>query len=190
MTIKNVKLEVQRTRDSKIGKTEKSDSNREDKNIKILVKNVKMPSSEVQTNRSRAEALSFGGTSRNKKGDGTQQILNLSTIDKPINEKSADGETKNLNDSKKKGLALIDGYMMEGDMPLFKNQYIRRNVITKYAFATRVGFIPNSSSKVNQDNYILSPCIQGSTVNNFRHFFGVCDGHGQNGHKVSQFIKE
>ena len=30
-----------------------------------------------------------------------------------------------------------------------KLQLIERNVITKYAFATRVGFIPNNPNKVN-----------------------------------------
>ena len=27
--------------------------------------------------------------------------------------------------------------------------YIKRNVVTKYAFATRVGFVPNNPYKVN-----------------------------------------
>ncbi len=56
-----------------------------------------------------------------------------------------------------------------------KPQLIERNVITKYAFATRVGFIPNNPNKVNQDAFILSPNLNGC---NFRHYFGVCDGHG------------
>lgn len=63
---------------------------------------------------------------------------------------------------------------------------IERNVITKYAFATRVGFIPNNPNKVNQDSFILSPNLNGC---NFRHYFGVCDGHGQNGKDASHFIK-
>jgi hypothetical protein len=32
---------------------------------------------------------------------------------------------------------------------LIKPQLVERNVITKYAFATRVGFIPNNPNKVN-----------------------------------------
>jgi hypothetical protein len=67
-----------------------------------------------------------------------------------------------------------------------KPQLIERNVITKYAFATRVGFIPNNPNKVNQDSFILSPNLNGC---NFRHYFGVCDGHGQNGKEASHFIK-
>ena len=34
-----------------------------------------------------------------------------------------------------------------------------KNVVTKFAFATRVGYIPNNPAKVNQDNFILQPNI-------------------------------
>jgi len=54
--------------------------------------------------------------------------------------------------------------------------FIERNVITKYAFATRVGFVPNNPNKVNQDSFILSPNMNSA---NYRHYFGVCDGHGK-----------
>lgn len=67
--------------------------------------------------------------------------------------------------------------------------YIPKNVVTKYAFATRVGYIPMNPNKVNQDTYILGPCIEGPE-NNSKHMFGVNDGHGQFGHHVSGFIKE
>ena len=62
-------------------------------------------------------------------------------------------------------------------------------MVTKYAFATRVGYIPMNPNKVNQDTYILGPCIEGPE-NNSKHMFGVNDGHGQFGHHVSGFIKE
>lgn len=62
-------------------------------------------------------------------------------------------------------------------------------MITKYAFATRVGFIPNNPGKVNQDSYILVPSAEGPGCT-FKHFFGVCDGHGQNGHHASKYIKD
>jgi serine/threonine protein phosphatase PrpC len=35
----------------------------------------------------------------------------------------------------------------------------------------------------------LVPGIQGPAVG-YKHFFGVCDGHGQNGHHASGMIKE
>jgi serine/threonine protein phosphatase PrpC len=64
-----------------------------------------------------------------------------------------------------------------------------KNVVTKYAFATRVGFIPQTPGKVNQDAYILAPCLEGEDTIH-KHMFGVCDGHGQLGHEVSRYIKE
>jgi len=35
--------------------------------------------------------------------------------------------------------------------------------------------IPNNPNKVNQDSFILVPNMNNC---NFRHYFGVCDGHG------------
>jgi len=67
-----------------------------------------------------------------------------------------------------------------------KPALIERNVITKYAFATRQGYIPNNAAKQNQDSFILVPNMNSC---NFRHFFGVCDGHGQYGREASSFIK-
>jgi serine/threonine protein phosphatase PrpC len=46
--------------------------------------------------------------------------------------------------------------------------------------------MPNNPNKVNQDSFILCPNF--SNVN-FRHFFGVNDGHGHNGRDASGFIK-
>ena len=65
--------------------------------------------------------------------------------------------------------------------------YIKRNVVTKYAFATRVGFVPNNPHKVNQDSFVLSPNFNKSP---YCHIFGVCDGHGMAGREASDFIKQ
>ena len=59
--------------------------------------------------------------------------------------------------------------------------------MTKYAFATRVGFIPDNTNKVNQDSYLLQPNFNKSP---YCHLFGVCDGHGSNGHTASQFVRD
>ena len=42
--------------------------------------------------------------------------------------------------------------------------FIPKNVVTKYAFATRVGYVPNNPAKVNQDSFILCPNITEMTV--------------------------
>jgi len=62
----------------------------------------------------------------------------------------------------------------------------QQNVVTKFAFATRVGYVPNNPHKVNQDSFILAPnLLQTPSI----HFFGVADGHGQYGREVSSFVK-
>ena len=61
------------------------------------------------------------------------------------------------------------------------------NIVTKFAFATRVGYIPNNPYKVNQDAYVLAPNIMKLPA---FHYFGVCDGHGQNGKEVSGYVKQ
>ena len=63
----------------------------------------------------------------------------------------------------------------------------RFNCITKFAYATSVGHQPGNPNKQNQDSYILVP----NMLNQLGlHFFSVCDGHGANGHHVSQYLKE
>jgi serine/threonine protein phosphatase PrpC len=62
-----------------------------------------------------------------------------------------------------------------------------KNVVTKFAFATRGGFQPQNPRKVNQDAFLLAPNM---LHHNALHLFGICDGHGQYGHLVSAFIKK
>lgn len=61
-----------------------------------------------------------------------------------------------------------------------------RNVVKKFAFATRVGYQPDNPNKVNQDSFILAPNIKEKSA---LHMFGVCDGHGTAGREVSNFVK-
>lgn len=55
----------------------------------------------------------------------------------------------------------------------------------RYSYRSKKGFIPNTQ-KFNQDAYIVSPNI---AKKSWQHFFAICDGHGNNGHQVSGFIK-
>jgi|JI61114C2RNA_FD_contig_31_298453_length_1301_multi_2_in_0_out_0_2 serine/threonine protein phosphatase PrpC len=57
--------------------------------------------------------------------------------------------------------------------------------IMRYSYRSKKGFIPNTQ-KFNQDAYIVAPNIGKKS---WQHFFGICDGHGNNGHHVSSFIK-
>jgi serine/threonine protein phosphatase PrpC len=58
-------------------------------------------------------------------------------------------------------------------------------VVTKFAIINRCGFCPEKADKINQDTYIV---IENFLKNN-RYLFGVFDGHGSNGHYISEFIK-
>ena len=58
--------------------------------------------------------------------------------------------------------------------------------MSKYAVCNRKGFAIDKKDKTNQDTFV--------SIENFmmkdRYLFGVCDGHGVNGHFVSEFVKE
>lgn len=41
--------------------------------------------------------------------------------------------------------------------------------------------------KPNQDSYVTAPNLNNQS---WLHYFGVCDGHGPNGHLVSSYIKK
>ena len=60
------------------------------------------------------------------------------------------------------------------------------NCVTKFSFATKTGFSPKNTNKVNQDQYLVMPHL-----GEYRrtHFFAVCDGHGVFGREVSDFVK-
>ena len=120
-----------------------------------------------------------------------KMYVDLSSIEKPINKNlsqpyrpPSDLEKPN-SEQRKSDLKDYENYLKV----FYRRRYIKKNVITKYAFATRVGYIPSNAGKVNQDSYILVPGIQGPEVG-YKHFFGVCDGHGSNGHHASAQIKE
>lgn len=61
------------------------------------------------------------------------------------------------------------------------------NVVSKCGFKTRTGSIMNQPKKNNQDAYIIAPNLGGVRG---RYIFGVCDGHGVNGHDVSAYVKQ
>lgn len=57
--------------------------------------------------------------------------------------------------------------------------------ILTYAVKTRQGFIPGQQ-KTNQDSFIIHKDFSG--IKNLW-MMGVCDGHGLQGHLVSNFVK-
>ena len=61
-----------------------------------------------------------------------------------------------------------------------------KNVVKKFAFATRVGHDPKQPDRSNEDSFILSPNLQDRQA---LHLFGVCDGHGPHAKDASNFVK-
>ena len=56
-----------------------------------------------------------------------------------------------------------------------------------YGIKTRTGYVPNKPHKVNQDRCFVLRNF-GKVKNIW--YFGVCDGHGINGHKASDHVKK
>ena len=59
------------------------------------------------------------------------------------------------------------------------------NIIINYSLRTKAGKIANTR-KINQDNYIIHKNFLDNPKNCV---LGVFDGHGGDGHKVSQYLK-
>mmetsp|Transcript_19909 Transcript_19909/g.35522 ORF Transcript_19909/g.35522 Transcript_19909/m.35522 type:complete len:367 (+) Transcript_19909:107-1207(+) len=87
----------------------------------------------------------------------------------------------------------IDGFgderksMVDGKKITEKNNIQKTNdgVIERYCSFSRVGYVPFNNSKVNQDRYLEQMKFANEDS---KHLFGVFDGHGVNGHDVSQFL--
>lgn len=63
---------------------------------------------------------------------------------------------------------------------------ISANFINRCMFKSRVGTVYGKNKKENQDSFIIYSNLLGSQSN---YLFSVCDGHGNNGHKVSRYLK-
>ena len=61
------------------------------------------------------------------------------------------------------------------------------NMIKKCAYKSKTGSVKGKNKKNNQDSFIIIPHFNGIKG---QYIFGVNDGHGHNGHHVSNFIAE
>eukprot|EP00357_Protocruzia_adherens_P032191 CAMPEP_0115046528 /NCGR_PEP_ID=MMETSP0216-20121206/48797_1 /TAXON_ID=223996 /ORGANISM="Protocruzia adherens, Strain Boccale" /LENGTH=581 /DNA_ID=CAMNT_0002429615 /DNA_START=83 /DNA_END=1828 /DNA_ORIENTATION=+ len=60
------------------------------------------------------------------------------------------------------------------------------SIVSRFSYSSQTGFIP-LKAKVNQDVYVIVPNFN-NIINQW--FFACCDGHGVNGHFVSDFVKQ
>jgi serine/threonine protein phosphatase PrpC len=58
--------------------------------------------------------------------------------------------------------------------------------VKSVGYVSRTGYNPSKPQKVNQDAFIIIKNFN-NTKGNW--LFGVCDGHGSNGHMASDFVK-
>lgn len=63
----------------------------------------------------------------------------------------------------------------------------KSSIIRSFATKTKAGCQPNKNPKINQDSVIINT-LKTITALGYS-FWGVCDGHGVNGHIVSGMIK-
>ena len=56
-----------------------------------------------------------------------------------------------------------------------------------FGYRSKKGYQTTNPSKVNQDSIVISTKLKEETSS---HYFGVCDGHGSDGHHVSGFLKD
>ncbi|EAS05229.2 protein phosphatase 2c (macronuclear) [Tetrahymena thermophila SB210] len=68
---------------------------------------------------------------------------------------------------------------------VFQNN--QHEIVSNFFVKSKPGSLPNKPIKTNQDSYIVFPLFCNSKQ---KFIFSVCDGHGTNGHLVSQFIKK
>ena len=62
----------------------------------------------------------------------------------------------------------------------------QKNVVINYSFKSKTGSVMGVSKDHNQDCYIIQHDLQSQKG---QYLFAVCDGHGTEGHHVSQMIK-
>jgi len=61
------------------------------------------------------------------------------------------------------------------------------NSIAKWVYKSKRGSVNGKYKHYNQDAFILTPKFGGVKG---QYIFGVCDGHGKNGHDVAGFLQQ
>ena len=76
------------------------------------------------------------------------------------------------------------------DAPPNSEKFTHSGITFKYAWASQRGYYPDSPDKENQDSYSILPSVtEKSSESPNVAFFGVYDGHGNDGHLSSLYAK-
>eukprot|EP00808_Paulinella_micropora_P022688 g9897.t1 len=94
-----------------------------------------------------------------------------------------------ITNTEKSSMNTLDGVADPYAPPkiLTTTEQVAKSAWTKFASISHVGYVPFNRGKVNQDRVIYDTGFAGSPS---RAFFGVFDGHGDNGHWVSTYVSK
>ena len=106
--------------------------------------------------------------SSNKSKKNAPKMKNIKTVE---NTENIDNKENRVNPEIKQQEEII------------KNEEIKKRKIEKIGCISHAGEISFGNPKINQDNYFNYKINTDDLV-----FMGVCDGHGENGHYVSEYL--
>ena len=163
---------------------EKGNNTYHNKNIKKVVKEI------IKNNNNKYISNSINNSKSNisflKKFNLNKRKTKLKfKFYKKENNYSFDLKSYNINNINNKLLS----YKSQIVLPLYKNKKSNKNEneirkkIEKMEIISKAGENIFGQIKTNQDNYFCNDLINDYKI------IGVCDGHGDHGHKVSEFIK-
>lgn len=89
--------------------------------------------------------------------------------------------------SPKDSSLLINNHKRANSSATISSKLAEKNTNISFGFHSKTGMSAESPKKVNQDSYFIIPQFAGIPNS---YLFGVCDGHGEYGREISNFIKE
>ena len=129
----------------------------------------------INKNHNAQKKLTKNKNSKNNYESYNQQESQRDTI---VNNKCNDINVNNRNEKKQ---------LLNNDVDLKYNDFDGSGFLKNYDGISLPGKKPSGETKTNQDSFIFK-----TNINNIKDFniFGVMDGHGPDGHFVSEFISE
>ena len=135
---------------------------------KLMAKrNMEKPKVNRENNKSLNYTFDKTDTS-NKSKKNAPKMKNIKTVE---NTENIDNQENRVNPEIKQQEEII------------KNEEIKKRKIEKIGCICHAGEISFGNPKINQDNYFNYKINTDDLV-----FMGVCDGHGENGHYVSEYL--
>ena len=145
----------------------------------------------IVTNKScekRASMINIGNLENNK---NNFRFFKRRSLDNPLARKKFDNLLRDITLRQNGGNTLYltnfeNGNIYEGKIEInIRNKNYLKNI--KIGSCTKPGCCRPGVVKTNQDNYFIKEKFLDNENN---YFFGVCDGHGEKGEVISQYVSE